>query len=125
MKRSKLMLRLAVLAMPLWLLSGCFIYVEDNPSHLPYVPATLVIHNDETSWGSIWYAYAAPSLASSWGEELLGADVLYPGDDLVVDIYECDQNYDIRVEYEDGYVVERTGVWVPCDMTTYTIFTDY
>ncbi|MHC3994776.1 hypothetical protein ACXWTF_08085 [Thiomicrolovo sp. ZZH C-3] len=125
MKRNKLLLRLAMLLLPLWLLSGCFIYVEDNDPHIPYAPATLVMHNDETSWGRIFYAYAAPSLASSWGEDLLGTDVLYPGEDLVVDIYECDQYYDLRVEYEDGYVTETLGVWMPCDTTVYATFTDY
>ncbi|MBD3800928.1 MAG: hypothetical protein IE886_05655 [Campylobacterales bacterium] len=122
MKRSRVMLRLAVVLMPLWLLSGCFIYVEDNDPHVPFVPATLVIHNDIDSWGDIWYAYAAPSTASSWGNELLGADVLYPGDDLVVDIYECDHNYDISVEYDDGTVIEDWGVWIPCGVTTYVTY---
>jgi len=123
MKRSSILLRLAALLTPLWLLSGCFVYVHNDPA-VVYSPATLVIHNDESSYGTILYAYAAPSLSSSWGEELLGSDVLYPGDDLVVDIYECDQYYDLRVEYDDGLVIEKTGVWLPCDTTTVALFTD-
>ena len=38
----------------------------------------IMIIND-TYETSIWYIYISPSSSSSWGEDLLGNDILYPG----------------------------------------------
>ncbi len=114
------LLRLAGIVLPMLLLSGCFVYVDHD-----YVgPATLVMVNDESSYGAVWYAYAVPSASSDWGPELLGDEMLYPGDELVMDVGSCDTYYDLRAEYDDGLVIEKLGVWLPCDTTTVVTFID-
>jgi hypothetical protein len=110
------------LALPLFF-GGCHSTHHDDP----YFPNTLVIQNDYDSVGDIWYAYVTPSTATTWGPDLLGGDILLPGDELVVDIYDCDRYYDIRVEYDDGVgpVVEEYDVWLPCNTTTIVPFIDW
>jgi predicted RNA-binding protein associated with RNAse of E/G family len=109
------------LTLPL-LFGGCHV----THHHDYYEPNTLVIQNDTHSIGDIWYAYVAPSAASSWGPDLLGNEVLQPGDELVVDVFECNRHYDIRVEYDNGGpIIEQYDVWLPCDTTTYVSFIDW
>jgi hypothetical protein len=104
------------------LLGGC----HSTDHHDYYVSNTLVIQNDYNAIGDIWYAYVTPSAASSWGPDLLGNEILQPGDELVVDVYDCDRHYDIRVEYDDGnFVIEKHDVWLPCDTTTFVPFIDW
>ena len=94
--------------------------------HDYYDPNTLVIGNDPASVGDIWYAYVTPSTSSSWGADLLGNEVLQPGDELVVDVYDCNGYYDIRVEYDDGrLIIEQYDVWLPCNRTTFVSFSDW
>lgn len=109
-----------LLALPL-LFSGCFVSVHDDP----YDPNTLVIENDFDALGDIWYAYVTPSSATSWGPELLGPDALQPGDELIVDIYDCNRYYDLRVEYDHGLVIEEYELWLPCRTTTIVPFRDW
>ena len=110
-----------MLLLPLLFLSGC----HDAHDAPPVYPGTLIITNSTYSGDDIWYAYATPSSSSSWGDDLLGTQTLYPGDSLVLDVYECDRYYDIRVDYAYGTVLEEYGVWVPCDATTEITFSDY
>ena len=118
MERSKRMLiRLAALLLPMALLSGCFVYVHDDGCSTCY-PNTLYLQNSDYSYYAIEYAYVAPSDSATWGSDLLGNDVLYPGEEIVLDVYECDRYYDIRVEYEDGTAVEKDGIFLPCDTMT-------
>ena len=49
----------------------------------------------------IEYIYVSPSDSSSWGPDLLGGDVLYPGESLTVDYLDCDY-YDVMVVDEFG-----------------------
>lgn len=124
MKSSMSFKALAVglaLTLPL-LFGGC----HSTHHHDYYVSNTLVIQNDFHSVGDIWYAYATPSGASSWGPDLLGSEMLQPGDELVVDVYDCNRYYDIRVEYDNGGpIIEKYDVWLPCDTTTFVSFIDW
>jgi hypothetical protein len=43
----------------------------------------------------------APVDSLTWGEDLLGGDMLFPGETLHVDLIDCD-TYDVRVEDEAG-----------------------
>jgi hypothetical protein len=86
---------------------------------------TLVMRNDAAATDDVWYAYASPSSQPEWGNDLLAGETLYPGDELVLAVDDCDRYYDLRVEYAYGSVVETSGVWVPCDATTVVTFTDY
>jgi hypothetical protein len=112
-----------LLILPL-LFSGCLIIYHDDDR---YDPNTLVIQNDFDSVGDIWYAYITPSASGTWGRDLLEGDILQPGDELVVDVYDCNRYYDIRVEYDDsvGPVVEEYDVWLPCNTTTIVPFIDW
>jgi len=119
--RSSTPIKALALLLPLTLLvSGCRVSHHDAPN-------TLVIQNDFDSVGDIWYAYVTPAASTSWGSDLLGGDVLFPGDELFVDVYDCDRYYDVRVEYDDtvGPVVEQYDVWLPCNTTTLLSFRDW
>jgi hypothetical protein len=121
MKRSKTLLkRLFLFLFPALLLTGCVFYADDDD----YVPARLIIQNDLASFGDIWYAYAVPSTSSTWGNDLLGGDELWPGDELHINIFDCDRYYDIQVEYDHGLIIEKYDVWVPCRATTLVSFID-
>lgn len=119
--RSNQLLTGVVLAFSL-LFSGCMgVYYEEY-----YEPNTLVVKNDYDAAGNIWSVYVTPSSAPSWGSDLLGGDILQPGDELLVDIYDCDRYYDIRVEYDGfGPAVEAYDVWLPCRTTTIVPFMDW
>lgn len=123
MRRARrTLLRLAAFLLPAMLLSGCFVYVHDACDACR--PATLIVRNDPYAYGNIWYAYAVPSYDESWGEDLLDDAVLYPGDELIVDVYTCDRYYDLRAEYDHGLIIEKEGIWLPCGMTTVVSFID-
>jgi hypothetical protein len=119
---AKHLFRLLLPALPL-LFSGCFIIYHDNA----YDPNTLVIQNDFDAVGDIWYAYITPSASATWGPDLLRGDMLQPGDELIVDVYNCNRYYDIRVEYDDGVgpMVEKYDIWLPCNTTTIVSFIDW
>ena len=122
-RSSALPKRLILFLLPALLFSGCFVYVHEEPC--PSCAAgTLIIRNDAYAYGSIWYAYAVPSSWSSWGGDLLGESLLQPGDELIVDVFECGRYYDFRVEYDHGLVIEKEGVWLPCDAVTIVPFID-
>jgi len=110
------------LALPL-LFGGC----HSSNDTVYYYSNTLHIQNDPASIGDIWYAYVSPAGSSSWGSDLLGIDVLQPGDEMVIDVYDCDRYYDIRVEYDAGLgaTIEKLGVWLPCNATTTVTFIDW
>lgn len=59
--------------------------------------APVTIYNDLGSW-TIWYVYVDPSDAS-WGDDRLGANLLYPGETITV--WVDPGEYDIQVEDED------------------------
>jgi len=120
---NRILKRVLPFVLPLVLLSGCYVSGHDGCGSCG-VSGTLVVHNAETAYGEIWYAYTAPSSSDTWGEELLQDAVLYPGDDLIVDMYSCDRYYDIRVEYDHGLVIEKEGIWLPCDAVTHVTFSD-
>lgn len=60
---------------------------------------------------------------NSWEEDILGADVLYPGQRITVDINDgsgyC--RYDFRATFTGGGVVEKRNVNV-CEVTSWTIY---
>lgn len=61
--------------------------------------STLSIHNESSySFAEI---YLSPEDAASWGSDLLGADILAPGEVLELSGVACDV-YDIRVVDDEG-----------------------
>jgi len=94
-----------------------------SSAEVVYYPNTLHIQNDIASNFDIWSAYVTPSGSSTWGSDLLGLDVLWPGDELVIDVYDCDRFYDIRVVYDNGVTeIIEYDVWLPCNTSTYVTF---
>lgn len=113
----------AVLSAAALLLSGC----PDHYHHYyePVVPNTLVLENHASSYGDILYAYVSPSTSGIWGSDRLGWNVLNPGDQLVLDVYDCNRRYDIMVEYDSGLRLVEPDQWLPCNTTTIVSFVDY
>jgi hypothetical protein len=65
--------------------------------------------------------YTSPVDEGSWGDDMLGADVLAPGEAAAVNIADgntlCD--YDVRFVFEDGQeLVDTVNI---CDMASYTL----
>lgn len=117
---KKLAMLSSLLGMTL-LLTGCPFYSSSSTVY----PNTLLIENHSSSFDDIWYAYLTPSDALTWGDDLLGVDILQPGEYITIDVYDCNNYYDIRVEYEGGLIVEEYDIWLPCNTTTIVPFTDY
>ncbi len=91
----------------------------------PVISNTLVIENHASAFGDILYAYVTPSDSSIWGNDLLGMDILQPGDQLIIDIYGCNRCYDIMIEYDNGLRIIEPDRWLPCNTTTIVPFIDY
>lgn len=66
--------------------------------------------------------YASPSDVGDWEEDILGADILSAGDSVRITIgdgrTQCE--YDLRYVFEDGDVVDDTGINL-CDTGSYTL----
>ena len=70
--------------------------------------------------------YIAPTDSAYWGDDLLGYDLLYPGEEITITGLACDL-YDMRVVDEfyiacDLYDVElcdADGIWVITDETLF------
>ena len=87
------------LAMLLALSLGLAACAADDPSADPDPTSTLTIENDSS------YTFIEINLSpidqTSWGSDLLGSDVLEPGELLELSRIECDV-YDIRIIDEEG-----------------------
>jgi len=62
---------------------------------------------------TIRYLYVSPSTFRGWGDDLLGSDVLYPGDSGTISacFNSYDDNYDFKAVFNDGgYEEWRAGV---------------
>src|SRR5258708_20705923 len=68
---------------------------------------------DNESGKTIRHLYVSPSTFGRWGNDVLGSDVIYPGDAEAISV--CfnsnDDNYDFKAVYNDGSSDEwREGV---------------
>ncbi len=65
--------------------------------------------------------YVSPSDSNSWGADLLGADVVYPGEggDVVITDGLTTCSYDILGVFADGLELEDYGINL-CDLGEYT-----
>lgn len=61
--------------------------------------SSLIIRN-ESSY-AITEIYLSPVSSGTWGPDLLGGDVLFPGEEFAISLIDCD-DYDIRIVDEDG-----------------------
>ena len=78
--------------------SGCVIVNGD---------ASLTISN-QTSYVFV-EINLSPTDSSYWGDDLLGADYLYPGDRITIDAIDCD-SYDVRIIDDTNAECVLTGI---------------
>lgn len=69
--------------------------------------ASLTIYNGSDY--AIMEIYLTPTGSSSWGPDLLGSDLLLPGEEVTIDFIDCDY-YDILIVDEDGVECEILNV---------------
>jgi len=78
-----------------------------------YGDAPVTIYND-TGGYDIWYIYANPSSYTEWGEDRLGSEILYSGNEYTFWV-EGGDYYDIQCEDEDGDTYTFWEMWVGDD----------
>jgi len=78
-----------------------------------YGNAPVTIYND-TGGYDIWFIYANPSDYSDWGDDRLGSEYLYSGDEFTFWVDGGDY-YDIKCEDEDGDIYTFWEMWVGND----------
>ena len=97
----RVMKRLPRIALPATV--AAFIVISILPQGALADPRDFTLENDSLSY--ITHVYVAPSRSDSWGEDILGIDLLSPGDSVDISF---DPNigstciYDILVVTEDG-----------------------
>lgn len=79
-------------------------------SETVYGDAPVTIYND-TGGYDIYFIYANPSSYSGWGEDRLGSEILYSGDEFTFWV-EGGDYYDIMCEDEDSDTYTFWEVWV-------------
>lgn len=75
--------------------------------------APVTIYND-TGGYDIYYIKANPSSYSGWGDDRLGSEILYSGDEFTFWV-DGDDYYDIKCEDEDGDTYTFWEMWVGYD----------
>lgn len=90
MKQRTLLALAFAVALMTWS-TGCVISGGEDSSLTVYNESDYVLVSIQLS----------PVGASSWGENVLHGDVLYPGEELTVSFIDCDY-YDVRVVDETG-----------------------
>jgi hypothetical protein len=86
----------------------------------PVAAQTYAIRFQNYSGGTVYRIYSSPSNNGSWEQDLLGANVLYPGQGLDVVIHNVSNcYYDVLVEFQSGY--SFTDTWNICSFSQYNI----
>ena len=77
---------------------------------------------NDTSW-TMTHFYASNVDRTVWEEDILGRDILYPGERVRVDIDDGTGYclYDLKAVFEDGDEVVRSGFDV-CDSGSWTVY---
>lgn len=89
-------------------------------SALPAAAQSYAVRFQNNSGATVWRIYSSPTHNSSWEQDLLGSNVLYPGAGLDVVIHNvANCYYDVLVEFESGY--SFTDTWDICSYNTYVI----
>ncbi len=85
-------------------------YINGGSGDTVYGNAPVTIYND-TGGYDIWYIYCNPSDYSDWGDDRLGSDILYSGNEYTFYIDGGDY-YDIQCEDEDGDTYTFWEIWI-------------
>jgi hypothetical protein len=89
-------------------------------SAVPAAAQSYAVRFQNNSGATVWRIYSSPTNNSSWEQDLLGSNVLYPGQGLDVIIHNVSNcYYDVLIEWESGY--QQTDTWDICSYNTYVI----
>ncbi|TNC71803.1 hypothetical protein [Rubellimicrobium roseum] len=88
---------------------------------LPAAAQSYEIRFQNNSGATVYRIYSSPTHNQNWERDLLGANVLYPGQGLDVMIHNVSNcYYDVLVEWESGY--QETDTWDICSYSQYNIY---
>jgi len=90
------------------------------PSALPAAAQTYTVRFQNYSGATVYRIYSSPTDNGSWRQDLLGSNVLYPGqglDVIINNVYNC--YYDVMIEWESGY--QQTDTFDLCTYNQYNI----
>ena len=89
-------------------------------SAMPAAAQSYAVRFQNNSGATVYRLYSSPTHNNSWEQDLLGSNVLYPGQGFEV-VFTNVQNcyYDVMVEFESGYSYSDT--WDVCAYTQYNI----
>ncbi len=89
-------------------------------SAAPAAADSYAVRFQNNSGATVYRLYSSPTHNQSWEQDLLGANVLYPGTGLDVVIHNVSNcYYDVLVEFESGYSFSDT--WDICSFSQYNI----
>ena len=89
-------------------------------SALPAAAQTYSVRFQNHSGATVYRIYSSPTDNGSWRQDLLGSNVLYPGqgfDVIIANVYNC--YYDVLIEWESGY--QEPDTFDLCSYKQYTI----
>lgn len=87
---------------------------------LPAAADTYSVRFQNNSGATVWRIYSSPIHNDSWEQDLLGSNVLYPGQGLDVTIHNVSNcHYDVLIEWESGH--QETDTWDICAFSQYNI----
>ena len=86
----------------------------------PAAAQSYAVRFQNYSGATVYRIYSSPTHNGSWEQDLLGSNVLYPGQGLDVTIHNVSNcYYDVLVEFESGYSFSDT--WDICSFSQYNI----
>ena len=112
MKATRLLSLVSVLALSS-MTTGCIISTDEDADD-----STLLVVNDSDY--AIFELNLVEEYSDSWGRNYVGAEGLYPGEDILLVDIECDF-YDARLIDEDDNVCELYGIDLCFDDATWYI----
>ena len=90
-------------------------------SAVPAAADSYSVRFQNNSGATVYRLYSSPTNNNSWEQDLLGANVLYPGTGLDVVIHNVSNcYYDVLIEWESGY--QETDTWNICSYSQYNIY---
>ncbi|WP_210529252.1 hypothetical protein [Rubellimicrobium arenae] len=88
---------------------------------LPADAQTYSIRFQNQSGATVYRIYSSPTSNSNWEQDLLGSNVLYPGQGLDVIIHNVSNcYYDVLIQWESGY--QETDTFDLCSYSQYNIY---
>jgi len=78
----------------------------------PAFAEDLVFQLNNQSSGAVNELYVGPPESNTWGEDILGKDVLDSGQTATITIYNADGKcqWDVRIVYDDGSVTDERNI---------------